>query len=104
MTLSLTGEHDEYYEVWVQNYNTFGEGDRYVSERYYSREVAERAAELLNAGWGNRAWVEKIDELKIEDITVEQLDERYEWLIGMYPELKKKRPTKTQRRVARKGK
>ena len=76
---------DEFYEVWVQDYNTFGSSDSYVYERYRDRDAAEFHAAFLSENWGQRAEVRKVEaEKQIREIDVRTLRKELSESHGSY--------------------
>jgi len=72
---------DVYWEVWNQSYDTFGEGSAFIEDRYDSEEAANTAAYCLNLGWGNRAWVERIEDPEVKHATPAEVRERYAYML-----------------------
>jgi hypothetical protein len=71
--MAATDGYPEYFEVWVQDYNTFGDGDSYIYERYRLKDAADFHCAFLNQGWGRRAEVRRVGDAKIRDISVRDL-------------------------------
>ena len=69
---------ETYYEVWVQDYDTFGEGETHIDRRFTNRDAAETYAALVNKGWGRRARVESMTpDFDVLDMTADEVAKHF---------------------------